>query len=480
MPESIHDQIERERKAAIPKPDDITVYRNYAKGDHDKVMSADMLRHAAGLTKHQFADNACGKILALIASRLEFTGFSVKNSAVQTFLDELFIKNQLADKQYDTHYAQARDGDHAVLLGWKSDSGPMRPFDDPQPGGGGRVIIHRERWWDGKTGMWIAYDDRREKAYAVKEFNTLIGDPPREVKRRTIYFPDHLEKYVLRGSVWEPYEIDGDARPRWEKRNGAPLGIPVVHFANGSNDDTPYGVSILAGGVIGLQDHINDLHIDLTVAARLTGFPMVWVTGYQPEVINGVQQPFRVGPGIVMKSTSVDSKFGVLQPGSLKELIDTYQMKLKAIANNTHTPEHVITGGVWPSGLALIRAEMPLIAQVERMTKTTGPSWQEVGHRATEIANAFGAPGLDENVMIEAQFADPERLDETAKAESQKLQLEVWQAAGMIEDETILLKTGLFTPAEVAKLKAEREARAEAAVRQMVGAGVGESDQDEP
>lgn len=466
MPETLHERIERERKEAQPHAADVPVYRRYARGDQDKVMSADQMRQIAGITKHKFADNACGKILALIASRLEFTGWrtdGTDDGSVQRFLDTVFYKNQLGDVQFTTHYASSRDSNSALTLGWKAGATPAD----------GRPVIHRDPWWDGKTGMFVAYGDDREKVYAVKDFYVTMGDPPKPRLRRIVYWPDRIDRFILSGKQWQPFDPSGNDQPSvpWTKRDNSPLGIPVVHFANGSDEDSPYGISVLGGGVVGLQDHLNDVHWDITVAARLVGFPMFTATGYQPPMINGQAQPLKTGPGTVLTSTSPQTKFDVVQPGDLKQLIDVYQMKLRALASNTHTPEHVITGSEWPSGLALIRAEMPLIDQVKRLAKTYGPSWQEVGHRCTEIQNAFGASKLNEDALITAQFADPERLDEQAQAESRKLALDVWTMAAAIDDDVILKKTGLFTDAEIAEMRRERTQRQQQAMAALIGAG---------
>jgi hypothetical protein len=437
-----------------------------------------MLRQMGALTKHRFADNVCRRILALVASRLELTGFALdkNDDTLTTFINDFFTKNQLADKQYDVHFATARDGNHALGLNWRPS---QRPGEDGTATG--RVTVHKERWWDGETGMWIAYGDDGLPLYAVKDFTQVMFDPPRKVKRRTIYFDDHLEKYISTGALWEPFAEDTEDNgkptnaPRWEKRDGSPLGIPVVHFANGSDDDTPYGASHLDGGVIGLQDHINDIHLDITVAARLLGFPMIFVAGYEEALTSAGQViPFHVGPGTVAKSANPNTKITVVQPGDLTQLQGAYDMKKRAVASNTQTPEHIISGGQWPSGLALIRAEMPLIDLVKRMAKTVGPSWEQAVHRATEMYNAFAKPSLDETNLVTAEFTDPERLDEQAQAEADKLRLEVWQMLGTIEDEAILEATGLLTAEQIRKLTAEREARTQKEMEALVGAAPGE------
>ena len=463
MAESLHAKLEREREAAMPDAADLMVWRNYARGRQDQPLSADQKRHLAGLTKHRFADNVCHKVLAIGASRLELTGFAVENQAVQAFLADLWTKTHLADLQYDIHYATLRDGNHAALLGWRVAEGVDEDGDAIQTG---RATIQRERWWDGASGMFVAYGDDGRPAYAVKEWE-VVGESKRSTTRRTVYFPDHIERYVQEGQGWRPFPLEGEDATGivpWVKKDGSQLGIPVVHFANGS-DDAPYGVSDLDGGIIGLQDQINDLHWDLTAAARLSGYPIYTATGVPvAKNADGTDKPFRVGPGFVLRSDSPDARFNMLQAGDMSQLIDTLRMKVRTVAANTMTPEHDIGGGDWPSGVALLRADMPAVVKAERGARSLGPAWETAMHRATEIANAFGSERLDEDALITAEFADPARLDALAKAEVEKVELANLAALQLIDDPVLLRLSGLLTEEQIAEMTADRTARAAVAV----------------
>src|SRR3712207_8958632 len=52
------------------------------------------------------------------------------------------------------------------------------------------------------------------------------------------------------------------------------LPIYMAHDASSDDLDTTYGISELDGGLLGLQDEINDVHRDITAAARFTGYQM--------------------------------------------------------------------------------------------------------------------------------------------------------------------------------------------------------------
>lgn len=424
MPESLHDRIKRERAAALPQAKHVKTYRKYATGEQRGTIGHEQRQILGSLVGNPNADNVIDDVIDTAASRLELTGYQVQNEAVQAFLTDFFVRNQISDIQYDVHYPTLRDGNHALGLRWRNADRPGADPDDEgaEPLPSGRVTIHHEPWWDGETGMFVAYeDDGRTYAYAVKDFVAWMGDPPRERRRRTAYFADRIERYVMEGEGWQPYRLpeDGDRWPvPWTRPDGGPLGIPVVHFPNGRFGSQPYGVSDLAGGVIGLQDDVNDFQRDLSAAGRLTAYQMLWMTGHDLE-----NAPITVGPGRVIWSANPDANTGAYPTGSLEQLIRGHETKVATVARNTKTPKHLITGGDWPSGEALIRAEVPLVDRVRRASRTIGPAWVQVGHRATEIANAFGRLRLDEDALVSPVFTPPERRDALTLAQVERERL---------------------------------------------------------
>lgn len=458
MAESLHDEIERQRGEAFPEASDLKDFRDYARGRQTATLTPDQRRVLASVANHRFADNVVRMILAAAASRLELTGFLVDDQTATGFLADLWTKNQVADLQYDAHFATLRDGNHAVSLRWQA-TAP----EDADRFGPGRVVLRRERWWDGATGVFVAYDDLNRPTYAVKDFRVWMGDPPRKRLRRTVWFPDRIERYLKEGQGWAPFPLPGDDLANgatWTKADGSPLGIPVAHFANGSDDDAPYGSSDLDGGVIGVQDELNDIQRDVTAAARLTGFQMLAATGVKLEKdASGRTKPLVVGPGRTFSDESPDAKFYPIPAGDMGKLTASYDHKLQTITRMTDTPIHLITGN-WPSGAALLRAEMPLVSKVQRLAKTVGPAWATVAHRSTEIANAFGGLGIDEDALITAVFAPPEKLDALALAEVDKARVDVYARLEDISDPVLMAKTGLVTEDEAAAIVAGRQERA--------------------
>jgi hypothetical protein len=450
MVESIHDEIDRTRKELQPNAEKINIYRDYSIGKQRGTISADQMAILLSLTGHDHADNVSDTVIATGASRLEFLGYTCEDVPVQTFLDEFYIRNSLAEVQYDVHYAMGRDGTHALSLSWLPQIGPGGTI---QPGAGRPVVSH-EPWWNGHTGMFVAFEpDGRTKKYAVKDFRQNING--RDRLRRVIWFPDHIERFIKDGAGWQTFRLDGDPEDgfiRWEKRDGSPLGIPVVVFANGRFGLAPYGESDLAGGVVGLQDDVNDFQRDLSAAGRLTAYSMYWVTGHDLG-----KNPMTVGPGQMMYASSKEANFGSFAPGSLEEIIRGLREKIATIARVTQTPQHLITGGDWPSGEALIRAETPLVDRTSRNKRSVDPSWTEAGHRSTEMFNAFGRGALDENAMITTEFTPPERLDELtlSQIESARVNQDIALLELGYSKRFILKKRGL-TDAEITAMEKER------------------------
>jgi hypothetical protein len=471
MAEDLHKQIDRERKAANPAASDLAVFRRYVEGDQDATLTADQKALLGAAAKHTYSDNMADTVISAWASRLTLTGFAVEDSAVEAFLnDDLYVRNGLGDLSYDTNYATARDGNHALMLRWLPDDRPAdldRIGEDgevPTDRRAGRVTIHAEDWWDGKSGIWVAYDDRGRPAYAVKDFTQVMVDDTgnaRERQRRTVYFPGMIHRYIKDGG-WQPFVLPTDPPGTdgivpWTKRDGSDLGIPVVHFSFPRFGKRRYGVSELAGGFLANQDHLNDVQQDLTAAARLIGFQVMTATGAS------FKETPKIQPGTFLHTSSEAARFGSIPPGDLTQLIETHGLKLQTVARTTATPAHIITGGDWPAGIALVQAEKPLIAKVRRLSRVIGPAWGTVAHRATEMVNAFGGMSLDEDAPITTRFDDPEQLDTLAQAEVLAAQVRAQTEMEALSDEASLIALGL-TEAE-ARERIERKAgRREAAM----------------
>lgn len=438
LPRLNMEQIEAWRESDSPQSADLCTFRDYARGQQGKPLTATEMDLLGRRGDQTVADNVCKLILSTAASRLSLEGWLVSEPTVQRYLDELWLRNAMKRLQYDVHFAFLRDGNHAVSLRWK----PGQLFAET-----GRVTLHREPWWDGESGIFIAYSDYDEDAWAVKDWDERGTN--NTIKRRTIYYPDVIFRYRREGGEWR--QMPGSPVP-WTRADGTPLGLPVIHFANSSADDSLYGQSDLTG-LLGLQDDLNSIQRDMTIASAFAGFQMLTATG-----VNADADDLIVGPGRLLKTGNPAAQFGVIPPGDMSSLTGTHAYKRQTMAVDSSTPIHLITGGDWPSGEALLRAEMPLVDKVERLQEIAGPSWVRVAHRATELGDAFGRLGLNEDAPISAKWEEAERLDPLTDTAVKQARVNLYTSLAAVDDPVLLTKTELLDPAEVTKVIAQRAA----------------------
>jgi hypothetical protein len=433
------DEIESIREDASPHAYELREYRDYAAGNQGRGMTtteADLLGRTG--TK-RLADNVLRLILSTAASRLSLEGFSCLDPAIMSYLDDLWLRNAFRRLQYDVHFATLRDGNHAVSLRWK----PGRLFSET-----GRVTLHREPWWNGETGMFVSYDEFDDPEWAVKEWAQRVPNNTQPLWRRTVYYPDRIERYQKDGQDWKRLASGGDVP--WMKSDGTPLGLPVIHFANGSADDSLYGQSDLKG-LLGLQDDLNAMQRDMSAASAFAGWQMLTATG-----INSGNDELLVGPGRMLKTANPDARFGVIPPGDMSELTGTHGYKRQTMAVDSSTPIHLILGAEWPAADAVLRVEMPLVDKVERLQEIESPSWVLVAHRSTELGNRFGRMGLNEASPITCRWEDAERLDPLTETTVQQAKVNLYASLALLDDPVLIAKTGIMDEEEAKKLLATR------------------------
>jgi hypothetical protein len=477
MADSLHTVVERERKLSAPEGyrwEHVKEFRAYARGRNKATLNADQVRIMAGVLKHKFSDNVLKMILNAHANRLRVARFDVADVRVQEFIFETWVKNSFPDLFTDAIFATLRDGNHVISINW---------LDDPSSEFGGRIVLTRERWWDGKEGVFVMYGDDARPAYAVKEWTPLgaiteITPGGRGVstkgKRRNIYFPDRIYRFVWNGGEWEPYSAPEDTPDSlaknkltgepmagvldWTKQDGSGIGIPIVHFPNGSDDDSLYGASLLDGGALAFQDQINAIQHDITAASMLNGSPQTFSSGFELPKDEQTEKeiPIVTGPGIHHHSSEEGAKWGVIEGGNLAQLKEAYFLKLEAVCRITNTARHSITGE-WPSGEALYQATLPEIAAARKLGESVGPALSTLMHRCTEIANVFGGLGLDENSLITTVFEPPDLRDPLANWSIAE------KAAPFVGDRETLRLAG-YKPEQIEKIMAEKEKDAKAAL----------------
>lgn len=388
----------------------VCAYRRYASGCQPCSLTLKQQKLLQGVLTHQFSDNVCHQIIAEAVARVSFLRWQCPDALVEDFLRSFYITAKIADRQGEVHYGALRDGNFVVAVNWDNVAQQVR--------------IYREPWWDGHCGTFIGYDDQDNPKYGVKEWTEKVS----KIKRRIIWFPERLERWQSEdfGTSWVKTTIaqDYERWPRvWTQKDGTPLGIPYIHFPNAARGEINYGTSELSGGVLGFQDQLNDLQMAMSIAARLTAFQVYTIAGIELEddpQKPGHKKDVDIGPAQVLTSTNPDTKFGTLGPGDLSQLLALYNKKLARVSQITRTPLHLITGGDWPSGEAILHAELPAVGKAALQINKFAVCWSTLAWMAVRLRNRFGVgPALVEDAVkapITASFDPPERRDPVSRS----------------------------------------------------------------
>lgn len=422
---TIHDRIKEDRDNRIVQNgftwSDIRLFRDYANGKQKIVLTPKQMELLKNIDTVRFCDNVCSQILLESTGRVQFYGWDCKNKAVKEWLDDLYKLAKIEGRQGDFQHRTFRDGNFALSVSWDNVKQKIR--------------IIREDWWDGLTGVYLHYGDDGEVEYAVKEWRQKkyeTGGVVVDQIRRTVYFEDRIERYInptaSQGTEgWIQYSLPEDEGiwpVNWVDENGDGLGIPFIHFLDNAKTYGDYGVSELDGGIIGFQDQLNDAQLSIAITIRLTGGQQYYATGVKPKKKDGSDEfvPVKVEPGAMHTTPNENAKFGVLPAGDIDKQIAGYKLKLQRVSQISATPLHQITGGDWPSGEALLRAEMPAVNKAWRQIFRLATSYIELATTAIRIFNAFkpySVPAINTDIedgIIEAKFADPEKRDAISRS----------------------------------------------------------------
>lgn len=380
-----------------------------------------------------FRGNLCDVITDALAERLVVTGFDTTDPAQAEKAWTWWRQNRMDHDSRVAHKEAAKLGDFYVLVDW--DQAASRP----------RFTLQ------GPSQVYPHYADR-ELDYAVK-----VWDVGKDTRRFTVYYPDHIERYVavrssaLWGSGWGPPKLYGPEGgvTDWTGPNNEPLGVPVVHIRNNAQSDD-FGRSEIAQ-VIPLQDLLNKTLVDLALVMDTMGFPQRWATGPTP-----FGHEWSVQPGRVWKSDDPDAKFGQFDAAAPGGLLATLLFLVNFSAGRSRTPQHLFhIEGDYPTGEALKTAEAGFIAKVEDRSVTFGGAWERLLQIAYRLDNAFGVGSWDPDAIIETLWRPYELRNEQAHA----------QAIASLQNlypRRALWRMNGATPLEIGKLEEEWNAQAAA------------------
>lgn len=463
--EEIHAAIKNDRLRHCPSGEEgIKEYREYVGGKAGYALTEQMQEILEGLLTHKACENIGRKVITEARDRLRLLRLTCEDKETEKWLDDWYKTERIQARQSKIHFDTLRDGNHGVAVNWDKKKS--------------RVRMYRELWWDGLEGLYIGYDRAEEPVYAVKDWFPSIADLSKV--RRVIWFDDRFERWASSdgGNSWQTFTLLGEESwtGAWLDENDAPMGIPYIHFKNTGQGEDVYGNSELAGGVLGLIDQVQDTHYTLCGSARMNGFQVIWGTGVELKPLPGSPgnfEPVKAGPGAFLHSKDPQSRFGRIEPADPEGIIKTRTVKLQAISTTTQTPYHLISGGDWPSGEALMRAEQPAIGKATSQRDSLTNYWSMVAHLATKINNKWGkGPKLNtdiETAMIQAPFDGVDRRDPLTKS------VIVNNLGDQISNQEALRIMG-YTATEIENIMEEKKAAAKDAADNaalMFGRGVG-------
>lgn len=389
-------------------------YREYYNGDQETQITERLRAFLQVKADEEFNCNYCPIVVDAKAERLRVVGFTEDGATeVQPQAEQFWAwwnENRCDALQRIVHRSAVRDGDAYVVVGWNNES--RRPEYTYEPA------------YDGEYGVDVRYDPDRPGRilYACKHWRVGSETPEDAgyVRRLNVYYADRIEKYISDqravGGDWQPYHEPNQPWPLpWVRRDGAPIGIPVVAFRN-AIESYRYGTSELRN-VIPLQNAINKTLIDLMGAADTAAFRIFVGTG-------GDWDDVTISPGTVLWNESPDARLSALEPGDLSPVLALKDALAVEVARITRTPLHYFHGtGQMPAEGTLKQAEQGLVSRVEEAQTVFGNAWEDVMYLSRSLAITYGGLSMDEGVMISTGWAPAATRDENAELQRAQAKL---------------------------------------------------------
>ena len=459
--------------------------RAYYDGDQPAMLSARQIEYLQGSGPTStgfvegglftFAHNHVRSVIDTLRERLAVTGLSIEGATddnpntpeaqVGAALWEWWTKSRLDSEQIRLYRRVLRDGRCYVMVDYDPetqrprftqhhvDAGP----DDPG------IVLHRDP------------TDANRVLFATRYFTTFDPLTPGATGKRckTVYLPGEIRKYVEgRSGEWEPRRDAQDATwpLPWVDRNGAPLGVAVIEFAN------PGGSEVAQ--IIGLQNALNKAWLDLLAAADTSGFPLVAIEydtsrlgpaatrGGESDADSEGDDEIRLSPGRLLEVD--DAAVHRLEAADMSQMIAVIDRIELAISGVSRTPSYYLRpvgGADVPSGEALKQLESGLVRRAEERQLVFGQAWEDVFALAYRVNQAFG-PSLPDvpDLSIKVTWADANVRNELAEAQV----AEAHQRLG-VPQSTLWAELG-YTPEQIEEFKAAGMADKQAQVAMVTAA----------
>jgi hypothetical protein len=436
--------------ADIDEQRNIQLARNYHKGDQTVHLTERAQEFLALNSSVDFRLNICQSIVTAVQDELNVVGFDTTEKAEgegskkqSQWASTLWQLNRMDSKQNDVHEATLRDREAFVIVDWDiENSRPRMTFHER--------FVSTEAGGDG-TGCWMVYenDDINQPAVAaVKQWSEMTEENGRLLTRmrRTVYYPDRIERWVYGSDDWEHYGEGGKGLIPWvsgKGKNARPLGIPVIHFRN-------EGLAPEAWEAIPLQDAINKIMVDILASADTTGFRIFVALGWIPttdgkELRTDGSNELKIAPGQVIGTSKSknDAAFDAIDGADVAPLMNTLIEIIAIAAQITATPVSRFVMTRQLAGAETVKQQdKPLQRKAKKRRVLFGNGWEDVMSMARKLDNLYGRAGLDESILFSALWEHSTSLDELKdKRESLSIPLEqLWMEAGYSPEKITSMK----------------------------------------
>lgn len=358
--------------------------------------------------------NLSRAVITAITERLHLTALTAADPAAHTTLADLWHTADLALTAARIHEWALRDGEAFLLIDW--DTAHQRPRFTPHP-----RYTDTAAGGDGYGIFTLPTDDAPDgpPTAFVKQWTERVSGLSKLAyrQRRTLYYPDRIERYAHTASGWQPL---GPHTP-WKTATGQPLGHAAIHFTN--PDLRPEATDALP-----IQDALNKTLADLLATADLSAFQILVALGWLPTSDGREPRPdgsnwLKLEPGQIIGTTrpKTDADLKAITPGSLDPLLNLAQQLVLWLALVSDTPVHrFITTRQIASEATLRQQEEPLLAKIRARQMRLTPAWITAARLALRLHNRYGvrrAP-IDDTTAITPRWAPLEaRRDQTTLAE---------------------------------------------------------------
>jgi len=398
---------------------------------------------------HEFNMNVCRSVVTAMSERLSITGFDSANPKLIEWAEKLWATNLMNAVQDDVYEKALRDGEAFVLVGWDKEDERVRwtiheRYTEIGSGIGGSDF--------GCVAVYEQNDPNQKMKFAAKYWVEGPNDDPK--RRKTVYYPDRIEKFYLdsRGEWAHISDPDDEEWPvPWVDTAGEPLGIPVIHFKNKN-------LRCEAWDAIPLQDAINKELLDLLMSADQTAFRIFVARGFIPTTDGKPPKDDRsnwqtIEPGEIIATTKGPSEaaFDAIDSASLVPLQDLVHQLIMWLAMVTETPiTRFITTKLIASDETLKEQENPLLSRVSVRQILFGSAWTSCLKLSRKLEELWGTKGLDQEVEIKPLWKDAQ-----VRGEKEKLtNLGLKQDIGVPQNQ--LWKEAGYDQATIAKMETEK------------------------